>query len=243
MSTETPLANSPEVRTPDGTLKDQGVLTPPQTEQSSTQAKAPTDGQTTIEAPAKQPTEGKSAATDEGKPAPGAPEKYEDFKAPEGFELDKAVLDDVVPLFKELNLNQEQAQKLIDRYAKLNAQAAEAPVKFYADMQKEWRDEAATRFGKAIEPGGKMVTDFATAFANALPPSLSKNFQAALDFTGAGNHPDILEALQVLTKPWLTGTPVAGKGPSPLGQKAPDAPAPSIAQAMYPHLPSASAQR
>ncbi len=46
----------------------------------------------------------------------GAPEKYE-FKAPEeGQELDKGALEVFEPIARELNLNNEQAQKLVDVY-------------------------------------------------------------------------------------------------------------------------------
>ena len=56
----------------------------------------------------------------------GAPEKYEDFKAPEGIELDKTQVEAFVPLAKELGLTQEAAQKLVDFYASNQAAAARA---------------------------------------------------------------------------------------------------------------------
>lgn len=234
MSTETtppptptppPLANSPEARTPDGTLRDQSA-TPPTPPDSSTTP--PKDTTTPPKDPATPP------------PTEGAPETYADFTAPEGFEIDKDAIGKVLPVFKELNLSQAQAQKLVDQYAAISAEAAEAPVKFYAEMQKDWAKEAATRFGKDIEPGGAIVTELATALDNALPPTLAKNFRAVLDFTGAGNHPDFIEAMRIIAKPFLTGTHVRGANPSPKGQEAPGAPAKTAAQRMYPHLPSAN---
>lgn len=243
MATETPLANSPEVRTPDGTIKDQGVSTSTQTEPSSTpQQTTPPAGTPTTppETPAKQPTEGKTSLTDPGATPAGAPETYADFKAPDGFEINKEALDLAVPMFKELNLNQDQAQKLIDFYAKTSAEAANAPLKFYQDMQVDWQKQSAERFGKAIEPGGEIVTEFAKAIDGHLPPSLAKSFRAALDFTGVGNHPDFIEGFRQFAKLLGEGTSVRGTNPSPLGQKAPDAAPKSLAQAMYPNLPSAS---
>lgn len=238
VTTTPPLANSQEARTPDGTLKDQSTVTTPTPEASST-TKAP---DTTTPA-AKSPTDGKSALTDKGTTPPGAPEAYTDFTAPEGFEIDKAAIDKAIPIFKELGLNQEGAQKLVDMYAAVSQEAAEAPVKLYTNMQKEWRDEAATRFGKAIEPGGAIVTEFAQAIDGFLPPSLAKNFRSALDFTGVGNHPDFIEGFRVFAKALASGTHVSGKGPAPSGQKAPDAAPRTVAQAMYPHLPSANSAR
>lgn len=61
-------------------------------------------------------------AADDAKKAEGdknkgqAPEKYE-FKAPEGMTLDQALVDKVSPIFKELGLTQEQANKLFNAYA------------------------------------------------------------------------------------------------------------------------------
>lgn len=232
------LPNDPAARTADGTLKDQSVTTPAQTDSSTTQAKDGTDQNQTQQT--KSPTEGKSAATDTGAAPQGAPEAYADFKVPDGFALDKAAIDKVLPVFKELNLNQDQAQKLVDQYATITREAAEAPVKAYAEMQKEWTKDANERFGKDIAPGGKIVTQLAQTIDGFLPPSLAKSFRAALDFTGAGNHPDLIEGLYTLSKALAVGTHVNGKGPSPEGQKAPGEAPKSIAQAMYPNLPSAS---
>lgn len=232
-----PLANSPDARTPDGTIKDQG--TPPTNAGSSP---TPPDGQTPpkTETPPKSPTDGKTAVTDTGKPPEGAPEAYADFKAPDGYEIDKAAMAKALPIFKELNLSQDGAQKLVDFYSAVSKEAAEAPLNLYANMQKDWRDEASTRFGKAIEPGGAIVTEFATAIDGLLSPSLAKNFRAALDFTGVGNHPDFIEGFRVFAKALQPGTHVSGKAPSPGGQTAPGAQPKTAAQRLYPHLPSAN---
>jgi transcription antitermination factor NusG len=50
----------------------------------------------------------------------GAPEKYE-FKAGEGVELDTEALKDFEPVARDLNLTNEQAQKLVDAYPKILA--------------------------------------------------------------------------------------------------------------------------
>ena len=161
----------------------------------------------------------------------------------QGYEIDKDAIAKALPIFKELGLNQEGAQKLVDMYAQVSAAAAQAPMDFYAEMNKEWREEGAKRFGKAIEPGGAIVTEFAQAIDGFLPPSLGKQFRAALDLTGVGNHPDFIEGFRVFAKALASGTHVSGKNASPLGQKAPGDGPKSIAEAMYPHLPSANSQR
>lgn len=50
----------------------------------------------------------------------GAPEKYE-FQAAEGVELDTEALKEFEPVARELNLTNEQAQKLVDAYPKILA--------------------------------------------------------------------------------------------------------------------------
>jgi hypothetical protein len=168
-------------------------------------------------------------------PAVGAPEKYTDFKLPEGYQFDKPVLEQAQALFKEAGLTQEGAQKLVDFYAKNSLEAAAAPYKEWANLQKGWTDQIAERF-----PGDKstavksMISGVIDA---ALPPSLAKGLRSALDITGAGSHPDVVEALSILLKPLSEGKPVLATKPSPGGQVAPGSdPRPSIADAMYPQL-------
>lgn len=44
----------------------------------------------------------------------GAPENYEDFKAPEGVELNEVVIDSFKGIAKKLNLSQAKAQQVVD---------------------------------------------------------------------------------------------------------------------------------
>ncbi len=47
----------------------------------------------------------------------GPPEEYESFKMPEGLIIDQTMLDKFLPIARELNLTQVQAQKLVDLYS------------------------------------------------------------------------------------------------------------------------------
>lgn len=69
-------------------------------------------------------------------PAPNVPEKYE-FKAPEGIQLDEALVGQVTPIFKELGLNNEAAQKIVDAYAA----KVQADQKAYQDVVSGWSSE------------------------------------------------------------------------------------------------------
>jgi hypothetical protein len=112
-------------------------------------------------------------------------------------------------------------------------EAAAAPYKAWADTQRAWSEEISTRFGDKADT---IRGDINSAITTALPPSLAKAFRSALDLTGAGTNPDIVEAMSILFKPHFEGKPVPGGKPSPAGQQAPASGPPSLADAMYGHL-------
>lgn len=208
-----PLPNTPEARTPDGTLKDASATTP-----------------TT-------PTLEKSPSTPD---APTTPEKY-DFKVPEGQTINAALVDKATPIFKELGLTQDAAQKLFDFYNTTAKAQAESTTKLVADMRADWRTqtqalpEIATD-PKAVENLGRAK---ATIFEND-PKGLAE-FNEAMDLTGAGDHPAVVKAILRFAARVNEGSHVSGRGPSSEGQTSPNKAArPSAAQAMYPNLPSAT---
>ncbi|MGO9170022.1 MAG: hypothetical protein ACLP56_24415 [Candidatus Sulfotelmatobacter sp.] len=78
---------------------------------------------------------------DTEKPATKAPEEYAEFKLPEGTTLDEQSATEFKGLAKELDLTQEQAQKLLDfGGGKIRAQI-EAPYKLWAETQTKWQAE------------------------------------------------------------------------------------------------------
>ena len=129
VTTDPPTGNSPEARTGDGTLKDQN---PPPETTTPTPEKKP-EGQSfltqTPEASKEEPKEDEPKPEDKKPDAAGVPEKYADFKVPDGFKFDEKALTEATAAFKELGLSQEKAQKLVDTYAKNTQQAIEAPYK------------------------------------------------------------------------------------------------------------------
>ncbi len=218
--------NEPNARTETGELKDLQSTTP-ETKPETTQETKP---ETKAE-------EGKTLVTEKKEVAkPGAPEKYGDFKAPEGFEIDKDAMADALPVFKKLGLNQDQAQELVDFYAKTSQKAADAPVKFWQDQQQKWRDEVMAD----PEIGGKIDQVKATV-AKAIDglgdTKLANDFREAMDFTGAGNNPAFIRAFYKLAQKVTEGTLVSGGGPSKAGQAAPGTGPRSVASALYPNLP------
>ncbi len=185
------------------------------------------------------------ATTDPAKPAPttGAPEKYSDFTAPEGYTLDAKLIDAAVPILKDLGLSQEQAQKLISFQAQQMIDAAKAPQAAYESMRQDWRNKTTADADiKAYALDGKtgidaVKVDIGRAI-NTLDPTLAAEFRDAMNTTGAGDHPAFVKAFWKLSQAIVEGKPVSGSGPSKFGQLAPGASErPTAARAMYPNNP------
>ena len=217
--TETiPLANSTEARSPEGTILDQ----------SSTQ---PTITSSTTETPSNE-----SAAT----PPAGPPAEYK-FTPPEGSELDPKTLESAAAVFKELGLTQAQADKLVEFQFSRDAELTKKPAEVYNQMRSDWRTEVEND----PQIGGQKLDETKANIAkavNMLPPQLQKDFKQAADFTGAGDNPAFVRAINFWATQLTENTKhVSGGNPSPAGQTAPGANAkPSLASAMFPNLPSAS---
>lgn len=220
--TET-LGNDPSARNPDGSIK---------------------DTQTPISEPKKEtPTEEKKpdvAKTDDKKPVPkeGAPEKYETFKAPEGYELDDELIAEVTPVFKELGLNQEQSQKLVDFYSKKILAVADGPYEQFVNTRNEWRKGIiASDLGNGTDGLKPEVLSNINRAIEASGPTIAREFREAMAITGAGDNPAFVKAFNILGSLIGEGTLVRPGNPSPGGQNRAGQ-TPSAAQALYPNLPS-----
>lgn len=228
---EAPPMNSPEARTPEGT-----IIEPPKTETppAAEPPKAESPSTTSSKEPS-QTDESKSLLNKDGKPAaPGAPEKYETFKAPEGLEFNAESLTAATTLFKELNLNQDQAQKLMDLYGKEIRAAENSPYELWKETQQKWRDQVAAD----PDIGGKLDqvrSTISRALDGLGDAKLVNEFKEAMDYTGAGNNPAFIRAIYKLTSKLVEGGPAQGGRPAPSGQPNEGRPT-SIATALYPNL-------
>ena len=120
----------------------------------------------------------------------GAPETYEDFTLPNGVEVDAKALEGFIPVAKQLNLTQTEAQALIDYESKRVEEFTSAQETSWNEMQTEWR--TATQSDKEI--GGPA---FDQSLANAkkfLGAYGTNELIEALDATGMGNHPELIRA-------------------------------------------------
>lgn len=244
---EAPLANDAAARSPTGEITDVRDLTPKAqetttpNESSTTQATAATVSPSTDAEGGTAKSQSEPPKPEDPKPSV-VPEVYE-FTAPENYTIDAALLEKATPIFKELGLTQEQAQKLVDIQVAREIENAKAPEASYTALRTEW--QAATLADpdiKAYSTDGKtgidaVKIDIGRALSSLGDTKLEADFRAAMDLTGAGDNPAFVKAFWRLAQKVGEGKHVVGHGASPEGQRAPGSAAkPSPAQAMYPNL-------
>lgn len=133
-------------------------------------------------------------AGDDDKPD-GAPETYEAFAVPEGVTLNEAAVEAAVPVFKELGLKQEQAQKLVDLWTAQARATEEANLKALQDY-----NAALTAKVKADPEigGAALKSTLATVRKGLAAFDKGGAFERLLKETGFGNEPDVLRFLKAV---------------------------------------------
>jgi len=124
--------------------------------------------------------------TEEG--ADNAPEAYADFVMPEGTQLDDAALTEASPLFKELNLNQEQAQKVVDLYVKQVQAGEQKNADAFNQLTSEWRKAAEND----KEFGGDKFDENIKIAQHAVDKYGTSGLKELLDEHGIGSHPEMV---------------------------------------------------
>lgn len=123
--------------------------------------------------------------------APGAPETYADFTVPEGVALDEATVGEFSTLAKELNLPQEQAQKVVDIGVQMAQRWAEESQTALTEMQAEWRRTAEAD----PEIGGEALAQNLSIAKKALDAFASPAFRQELEATKLGDHPEFIRMM------------------------------------------------
>lgn len=164
--------------------KPEGDKPQPGTEGDKPQEDKPADG----DKPADKPDD------KEQKPE-GAPEKYE-FKPAEGQELDTAALEQFEPVARDLNLTNEQAQKLVDAYPKILAGVQQRQAEAWQKQTEGWAE--TVKADKEI--GGDKLTANLSAAQRALDQFGTPELKEYLNATGLGNHPDLVKTFVKIGK-------------------------------------------
>ncbi len=165
--------------------KPEGDKPHPGTEGDKPQDDKPADG----DKPAEKPD-------DKEQKQDGAPEKYE-FKPAEGQELDTAALEQFEPIARELNLTNEQAQKMVDLYGtKIMPMVQKQQAEAWQKQTEGWAE--TVKADKEI--GGDKLTANLSAAQRALDQFGTPELKEYLNATGLGNHPDLVKTFVKIGK-------------------------------------------
>jgi len=134
---------------------------------------------------------------------PEVPEKYE-IKLPEGFEVDEKALETFTPVFKDIGLTNEQAQKLADAYIEMQKKDAEA----YINEINKWKEQAKND----PEYGGARLKENLAIASKAMREVFSEKTIALMDYMGLTSHPELIRdlwklGLKISEDRWVGGKP------------------------------------
>lgn len=189
--TDAPAASAVEASAEKPADQSSAAEKPATTEKPAGETEEPVAGEKTPEQLAQEKELADKAAADkEAKDkADKVPEKYE-FKAPvEGQELDAEMTAALEPVARELGLNNEQAQKLVDIYGKEILPKIEARLQEnWAKQTEAWANEVKTD----KEIGGDAFVANVGLAQKALDTFAPAGLREYLETTGLGNHPDLV---------------------------------------------------
>lgn len=136
----------------------------------------------------------------------GAPEAYADFAVPDGMAIDQGVADDLKTLARELNLPQDQAQRIADLGARQAQRWADAQAKALNDASEAWIK--ATK--SDAELGGHRLNDVLAAGRRAMDAFGTPALKGLLNETRLGNHPELIRFIARVGKAISDDTFVSG---------------------------------
>lgn len=140
------------------------------------------------------------------------PEKYADFQLPEGTALNKELVDKALPMFKELGLSQEAAQKLVSFHAENVNAEMQARLTDFNKTVEGWRGETMKSLGP--EPQKELANA-----ARALDAFGSPELRQFLNQTGLGNNPMLTNMLVKIGKAMGEAKTIEGSRSVPMDPK------------------------
>jgi len=116
----------------------------------------------------------------------GAPENYDTFKLGDDLKMDDKALEGFTVVAKELNLTQDQAQKLVDYQSAIVKENHDFRLQESENVIESWKQETIEKLGENLKP----QQDIAKKMLGTRP-ELAK----VLDETGLINHPEIFKMI------------------------------------------------
>lgn len=131
--------------------------------------------------------------------APVVPEAYE-LKAPDDGELDPKLVEQATPVFKELGLTNDAAQKVVDFYAStvLPEVAQTVQTETLRLLGMDGMADWAKQIKADPEVGGANFEKAQTVVAQARDAFASDELKALLETTRLGNHPEVFKLFHKL---------------------------------------------
>ena len=114
---------------------------------------------------------------------------YEKFKVPEGMTFNEDLNNAFTPIAKDLGLNQEQAQKLVDMYSTWQKTQADAQTNDSVALHKEWGE----RLAADTEVGGPDLDKNLGFAGRVLDKFGTDEVRAVFNESGIGNHPAMVK--------------------------------------------------
>jgi hypothetical protein len=135
---------------------------------------------------------------DADKDLEGAPDAYEEFKAPDGIELDAEVMPEIHEIFKDLGLSQDKAQEVFSKFLDIQQKLAGTPEQQMAAAEqqivalntklaeecKNLPDIGGEKFGESLAMASKVMQQFG-----------SPEFRSLIAYTGVGSHPEFFKMM------------------------------------------------
>lgn len=125
-----------------------------------------------------------------------APENYESFTLPEGVSLGDEMMGKFGTLGKELNLNQESAQKLVD----LAVSHTQGLVKEQTDGWSKIREGWVNEIKSDKDFGGNNFSETVERAKRSLGKYGSPELIKSLESTGYGDNPELIKLLSRIDK-------------------------------------------
>lgn len=124
------------------------------------------------------------------------PETYADFDLPEGIELDSAMLESATPLFKELGLSQDNAQKLVNFQADQVKAQAQAQADAFEQLKNDWKTQSTSD----KEIGGDAFKENLSHARAALDKFGTPELSELMESYGIGNNPEMIRFMMKVGK-------------------------------------------
>lgn len=136
---------------------------------------------------------------------------YADFTLPEGFELDAGILDKASPVFKEMGLSKDQAQKFIDLHAEHLQASQQKQTESFEQLKQGWAEAAKND----PEIGGEHFNENVAHARAALTKFGSPELTTLLNDFGVGNNPEVIKFMAKVGRLTAEDTPGNGSATAP----------------------------